>query len=366
MQVMLPETIRQLRRDKNLTQEQLAEVLGVAVGTVSKWESGSSTPDLSLIMELADFFGVSVDLLLGYRQQSATLADTLARLRALRSAHAYDEGRREAEKAAKRFPNDFDVAYQGAALLQMAALEEKDAADARRAEQLYTRALALFDQNTDPALSRAGIRNRLADLALDLGETERGVRLLEQNNIEGINDAQLGRTLAQMPGRRGEARDHLENALLRLIPQLFALGVGFLNAADADSPAEAADARAVTLLICQFCEGLRQPGAPAALDKSLAVLRAACALMSERMGQAAQAEADLRQAAALAQGYDAARPQALRLRFIHSDKLRQAGAFDDLGPTACGGVEELLRENAAQHPRLLPLWAELCAETSGR
>ena len=42
MQVMLPETIRQLRRDKNLTQEQLAEVLGVAVGTVSKWESGGS------------------------------------------------------------------------------------------------------------------------------------------------------------------------------------------------------------------------------------------------------------------------------------------------------------------------------------
>ena len=42
MQVMLPETIRQLRRDKNLTQEQLAEVLGVAVGTVSKWESGVS------------------------------------------------------------------------------------------------------------------------------------------------------------------------------------------------------------------------------------------------------------------------------------------------------------------------------------
>ena len=66
------------------------------------------------------------------------------------------------------------------------------------------------------------------------------------------------------------------------------------------------------------------------------------------------------------QGYDAARPQALRLRFVRPDKLRQAGAFDDLGPTACGGVEELLRENAAQHPRLLPLWAELCAETSGR
>lgn len=42
MQVLLAENIRRLRRDRHLTQEQLAEVLGVAVGTVSKWESGGS------------------------------------------------------------------------------------------------------------------------------------------------------------------------------------------------------------------------------------------------------------------------------------------------------------------------------------
>ena len=95
MQVQLAEQIRTFRREKHLTQEQLAEVLGVTVGTVSKWEGGSSTPDLSLIMELADFFGTSVDVLLGYRQQSASLASTLARLRALCSGKQYDEGRRD-------------------------------------------------------------------------------------------------------------------------------------------------------------------------------------------------------------------------------------------------------------------------------
>ena len=51
-----------------LTQEQLAEVLGVSVGAVYKWESRSSLPELRLIMEMADFFDVSVDALLGYRQ----------------------------------------------------------------------------------------------------------------------------------------------------------------------------------------------------------------------------------------------------------------------------------------------------------
>ena len=42
MQVQLAEQLRTVRREKHLTQEQLAEVLGVAVGTVSKWESGGS------------------------------------------------------------------------------------------------------------------------------------------------------------------------------------------------------------------------------------------------------------------------------------------------------------------------------------
>ena len=96
-------------------------------------EGGSSTPDLSLIMELADFFGTSVDVLLGYRQQSASLASTLARLRALCSGKQYDEGRREAEKAVKQFPNSFDVIYQSAALMQMIGMEEGDLSAARRA-----------------------------------------------------------------------------------------------------------------------------------------------------------------------------------------------------------------------------------------
>lgn len=42
MQVQLAEQIRTFRREKRLTQEQLAEVLGVTVGTVSKWEGGVS------------------------------------------------------------------------------------------------------------------------------------------------------------------------------------------------------------------------------------------------------------------------------------------------------------------------------------
>ena len=66
MKIMLAENIRQFRKERKLTQEKLAEALGVTVGAVYKWESGQSQPELATLMEIADFFDISVDLLLGY------------------------------------------------------------------------------------------------------------------------------------------------------------------------------------------------------------------------------------------------------------------------------------------------------------
>ena len=73
MKVCLAENIRMLRKERGLTQEQLAEAMGITVGTVSKWETGSCVPDVSLMMELAEFFETSVDVLLGYERQSMAL-----------------------------------------------------------------------------------------------------------------------------------------------------------------------------------------------------------------------------------------------------------------------------------------------------
>ena len=55
---------------RSLTQQQLADVLGVTVGAVYKWEASLSAPDLTLLVELADLFDTSVDVLLGYNVKS--------------------------------------------------------------------------------------------------------------------------------------------------------------------------------------------------------------------------------------------------------------------------------------------------------
>lgn len=71
--------IAQLRKDKGIGQQELADVLGVSFQSVSKWETGITMPDITLLPSIAEYFDVSVDELLGLkplRQQEYVPRDT--------------------------------------------------------------------------------------------------------------------------------------------------------------------------------------------------------------------------------------------------------------------------------------------------
>ena len=61
----LGKTILELRKQKNVTQEELAAELGVTAAAVSKWENGYTLPDILMLCALADYFAVTTDELLG-------------------------------------------------------------------------------------------------------------------------------------------------------------------------------------------------------------------------------------------------------------------------------------------------------------
>lgn len=63
------ENLMQLRREKKITQEELADFIGVTKASVSKWENRQSLPDILLLPQLASFFDVTVDELIGYEPQ---------------------------------------------------------------------------------------------------------------------------------------------------------------------------------------------------------------------------------------------------------------------------------------------------------
>ena len=69
MKLNIGNTIKHLRKEKDITQEELADILGVSYQSVSRWETGVCYPDMELLPVIADFFGVTADRLLGVHEK---------------------------------------------------------------------------------------------------------------------------------------------------------------------------------------------------------------------------------------------------------------------------------------------------------
>ena len=65
--------LKELRKEKKLTQEQLAEKLNVSGRTVSRWETGSNMPDIGMLVEMADFFDVSIPEIVSGERKSENM-----------------------------------------------------------------------------------------------------------------------------------------------------------------------------------------------------------------------------------------------------------------------------------------------------
>lgn len=219
MEGKLAENIRALRKEKKMTQEQLAECLDVTVGAVSKWESGATTPDLSMIMELAHFFAVSVDALLGYQWQNSSLEQTLERLKKLRQQRDYQQAIQLGEKELRRYPNHFQLVYQ-LAMLHLDVGAENDKSHVYRGQELLCHAMELFGQNTDPELSLWTLKNKLGDSYLYGRQPEQAVKIYRENNVNGVNNARIAQALSDTMKRHEEAMPYAQKAFRQLTEDL--------------------------------------------------------------------------------------------------------------------------------------------------
>lgn len=73
MKKTIGEKISDLRKQKKMTQDELAEKMGVSSQAVSKWETGLSIPDLPILIELSDFFHMSLDDLVKEKEEAVYL-----------------------------------------------------------------------------------------------------------------------------------------------------------------------------------------------------------------------------------------------------------------------------------------------------
>ncbi len=96
------QNLRRLRSEKGMTQEQLAQVLGVSVQSVSRWECGNTLPDVMLLPEIARLYHVTVDDL--YREEARAYPSYAQRLLAVYEASGRTEDFLAAEQEFARIP----------------------------------------------------------------------------------------------------------------------------------------------------------------------------------------------------------------------------------------------------------------------
>ena len=354
MNISLGENIRSLRKKQGLTQEQLAETLCVTTGAVYKWEAKLSIPDISLIIELADFFDVSVDVLLGYELKGRSRTEALARIKNYLLAHDR-ECLSESEKALKKYPNSFDIVIAAADCYRLFGVAESSGVLLRRGIELYNRALTLFSQNTDPEISEPFIYRKIADSYLAADETERGIEILKQNNPLDVNSSSIGCALARLH-RYDESIIYLSKALLSVAMDAVQIVTGYITVyLDREKYSEA---EAIINWCIALLRGLHAYGQNNPLDKVLPLLFVCLGEARLKSGDEAGAKAALLQAAEFAAEFDAAPGYDIgSIRFITPEK--PLAAYDDVGETAAAGISLALGD--VGDDALTALWKKLNA-----
>ncbi len=148
------------RKQLGVTQEQIADYIGVSRAAVSKWEKGLSYPDITLLPKLATYFNVSIDELLGYEPQltKEQIAKLYAELAKMFSEKAFEEVEREIEQLLTEYYSCFPF------VMKMA--------------QLY---INYYSKSSEPT----NILQRVEHLCLRVKELSEDYQLINEANMIG-------------------------------------------------------------------------------------------------------------------------------------------------------------------------------------
>jgi len=166
----LAENLKRERKSNDMTQEDVAEIIGVSPQSVSKWERGDTYPDITLLPSLANLYNTSIDSLVGMDRINDDKARTNAFLEGQRHLLEGDN-KRAADifaKALKIYPNDESIMLELALVYAIDGEPEK----LTKAELLCERILSGNPSNTELCTARAV----LCYIYLKAGDKEKAVK----------------------------------------------------------------------------------------------------------------------------------------------------------------------------------------------
>lgn len=211
------------RKERGITQEELAKYLGVSKPAVSKWESGQSYPDILLLPLLAAYFNLSVDELLGYVAQM-TREDVKKLYLRLANAFAnepFDQVYAECRKYIKTYYSCWNLLF---AMAQLLVNHAPLAGPPEQADAVWQEAADLFarveQESDDPVLARQALSMR-AYCYLALRQPAETIDLLDGIEESPLSNETLLAKAYTMKGNSGKARSLLQSYLYKNLIGLF-------------------------------------------------------------------------------------------------------------------------------------------------
>ena len=198
--------IQQLRREKDLTQEQMAAALGITSAAVSKWETGAAIPDVAMLCPLARLLGTTVDALLDFRPslEAEEINALLEERRKLFEANQLEEAADSCEALLREYPDDLRLkcAAAGLYIMYMPAYSNTD-----WMEHQMDRAIALLEdsrKSADPSLA-ANARSMLVNLYILREEPDKALAILDEEPVVQLNARTVRANILLRKGELEEA-----------------------------------------------------------------------------------------------------------------------------------------------------------------
>ncbi|MBE6895873.1 MAG: helix-turn-helix domain-containing protein [Ruminococcaceae bacterium] len=147
MKETMGQIIKKLRKERNLTQEDLAEQLGVTAQAISKWENDYGLPDISQVIPLATVFNVSTDVLFGFCGKNETdeikkiIADAYSKITYPKTKENVKLCYDEIENGAEKYPNNVLLLHHFLEIGASLAYPESPYYDAENGESIYKKCI---------------------------------------------------------------------------------------------------------------------------------------------------------------------------------------------------------------------------------
>jgi len=236
-EINIAKTITSKRKEKGVTQEELSSHIGVSIAAVSKWETGQSYPDILLLPQLAAYFNISIDDLMGYEPQmeKKDIAKLYLKLYEELNCKPFDEIIAECREVVKKYYSCFPLLLNmGDFLINAGAINGDDDifhALAKEAKALFVRVKAESEnaELVNMALYKEAI------CATILGEPTEVINLLGRTTVDIKPHETLIAGAYQQLEQKEEAEAILQAGIYQHILSAFELLVTYMAYCEGDS-----------------------------------------------------------------------------------------------------------------------------------